>query len=98
MITDNYANNNVIIENIAKDNRNLNYRMELISNFNINPSAISKVIFKNSYCFILFISLYAKYHLSHNSLLKSTDYNRFFVHNYLSLEIIRRKHIYIFTL
>ena len=83
------------IENIAKDNRNLNYINKFISNFNINPSLISKVIFKNSYCFISFTTLYAKdSFISLNPLLKTTDYNRLFLHNYLSPEIIRRKHIY----
>ena len=95
LITDTDINYTATIENIAKDNRNLNYIKKFISNFNINPSSISKVIFKNSYCFISFTTLYAKdYFISLNPLLKTTDYNRLFLHNYLSPEIILRKHIY----
>ena len=83
------------IENINKDNLNLNYIKSLLNKTNINPTSISNVIFKNKHCNITFTTSYAKdAFIALNGTLSNTDYSKLFIHDILSAEQQKLKYIY----
>ena len=83
------------IENINKDNLNLNYIKSLLNKTNINPTSISNVIFKNKHCNITFTTSYAKdAFIALNGTLSNTDYSKLFIHDFLSAEQQKLKYIY----